>query len=84
MVRMISCPYFSLSPKRWMDLSYKFEHRSFVNPLKRHQDILVDGQRIASQKVKRSSPARFFDVEYALDASLIKGKEKITLHLRGR
>lgn len=27
--------------KRWLDLSYKFEHRSFVEPLKRHQDNLA-------------------------------------------
>ena len=32
--------YADTGDKRWLDLSYKFEHRSFVEPLKRHQDIL--------------------------------------------
>ncbi len=33
--------YADTGDKRWLDLSYKFEHRSFIEPLKRHQDILV-------------------------------------------
>jgi len=32
--------YADTGDQRWLDLSYKFEHRSFVEPLKRHQDIL--------------------------------------------
>ncbi|MFC2158331.1 beta-L-arabinofuranosidase domain-containing protein [Acidobacteriota bacterium] len=32
--------YADTGDKRWLDLSYKFEHRSFVLPLQRHQDIL--------------------------------------------
>ena len=32
--------YADTSDKRWLDLSYRFEHRSFIEPLKRHQDIL--------------------------------------------
>ncbi len=32
--------YADTGDKRWLDLSYKFEHRSLVEPLKRHQDIL--------------------------------------------
>ena len=32
--------YADTGDKRWLDLSYKFEHRSFIAPLKRHQDIL--------------------------------------------
>ena len=27
--------------ERWLDLSYKFEHRAFIEPLRRHQDILA-------------------------------------------
>ncbi len=33
--------YADTGNKRWLDLSYKFEHRSFIEPLKRHQDILA-------------------------------------------
>ncbi len=32
--------YADTGDKRWLDLSYRFEHRSFIEPLKRHQDIL--------------------------------------------
>jgi DUF1680 family protein len=32
--------YADTGDRRWLDLSYRFEHRSFVEPLKRHQDIL--------------------------------------------
>ena len=32
--------YADTGDERWLDLSYSFEHRSFVEPLKRHQDIL--------------------------------------------
>ena len=42
-------------------------------------DILVDGRRISHQEVTRSYPQRFFNVEYTIDASLIKGKEKVTV-----
>jgi len=42
-------------------------------------DILVDGQHLSHQEVIRSYPQRFFDVEYAIDASFIKGKEKVTV-----
>jgi DUF1680 family protein len=32
--------YADTGDKRWLDLSFKFEHRSFIESLKRHQDIL--------------------------------------------
>ena len=32
--------YADTGDARWLDLSYRFEHRSFIDPLKRHQDIL--------------------------------------------
>jgi len=124
--------YADTGDKRWLDLSYRFEHRSFIEPLKRHQDILegkhgntqvqgrpgrrggswfsfdmpvesespmalvvtyysgersvsssfdilVDGQAITHQEVTRSYPQRLFDVEYAIDPSLIKDKEKVNV-----
>ena len=32
--------YADTGDKRWLDLSYRFEHRAFTDPLKRHQDNL--------------------------------------------
>jgi DUF1680 family protein len=44
-------------------------------------DILVDGQRIASQTVERQLPGRLFDVEYVVPVALTRGKQKITVRL---
>lgn len=33
--------YADTGEQRWLDLSYKFEHRAFVDPLKRHRDVLA-------------------------------------------
>ena len=33
--------YADTGDERWLDLSYKFEHRAFIEPLQRHQDILA-------------------------------------------
>jgi len=32
--------YADTGDRRWLDFSYRFEHRSFIEPLQRHQDIL--------------------------------------------
>jgi DUF1680 family protein len=45
-------------------------------------DILVDGERIGHQEVARSSPPSFFDVEYAIDANIVKGKKKVTVRFQ--
>ncbi|MDH7501522.1 MAG: glycoside hydrolase family 127 protein [Verrucomicrobiota bacterium] len=42
-------------------------------------DILVDGRKIATQTLERRGPVKFFDVEYAIPADLVKGKEKVTV-----
>ena len=33
--------YADTGDSRWLDLSYKFEHESFIQPLARHQDNLA-------------------------------------------
>jgi DUF1680 family protein len=33
--------YTDTGDKRWLDMSYKFEQKSFIEPLQRHQDILA-------------------------------------------
>jgi hypothetical protein len=45
-------------------------------------DILIDGQRLASQEVTRSSPARFYDMEYPLAVDMVEGKEKVTVRFQ--
>lgn len=45
-------------------------------------EILVDGKRVGEQEITSSSPARFFDVEYAIDANMVKDKEKVTVRFQ--
>ena len=45
-------------------------------------DILVDGKLAAHQEVTRSSPARFYDVEYPINADLVESKEKVTVRFQ--
>ena len=42
-------------------------------------EIQVDGTRIAEQTVERRGPVQFFDVQYAVPAELVKGKQKVTV-----
>jgi len=49
---------------------------------KRTFDIQIDGQRIAEQTVERNGPPKFFDVEYALPAALVKDKQKVTVRFQ--
>jgi DUF1680 family protein len=45
-------------------------------------EILVNDERIAEQEIIRSSPARFFDIEYAISAKLVKGKKKVNVRFQ--
>lgn len=45
-------------------------------------DILADGTKIATQNLLNNQPGKFFDVAYALPASLTRGKEKITIRFQ--
>ena len=42
-------------------------------------DILIDGTKIAEQKLDPNHPAEFYDVEYPLPASLTQGKARLTV-----
>jgi hypothetical protein len=45
-------------------------------------EILVDGQQIADQKVERTDPGRFYDVQYPIPAALLEGKSKVTVRFQ--
>ncbi len=45
-------------------------------------EIIVDGHPTARQEVARSDPARFFDVEYPIDAKAIQDKKKVTVRFQ--
>jgi DUF1680 family protein len=47
-------------------------------------DILVDGQRIATQKLEATKPNEFFAVEYPIPGNLTAGKQKVTAGFQGQ
>jgi DUF1680 family protein len=46
-------------------------------------DILVDGRKIASQKLDNNRPGEFFDVVYGIPAELTKDKSSIVVRFAG-
>ncbi|MFC3215218.1 glycoside hydrolase family 127 protein [Novosphingobium panipatense] len=44
-------------------------------------DILLDGQKIATQRLAHEAPGTFFDVDYAIPESLTKGKSKVRIRV---
>lgn len=42
-------------------------------------DILVDGEKIATQKLAANKPGEFFDVGYLVPATLTAGKQRVTV-----
>jgi uncharacterized protein len=47
-------------------------------------DILVDGIKVATQSLQNDRPGEFFDVTYAIPASVTRGKNKITIRFQGQ
>jgi uncharacterized protein len=45
-------------------------------------EILVDGLRVAEQIIPRRGPMQFFDVEYAVPATAVKDKRKVTVRFQ--
>ncbi len=42
-------------------------------------EILVDGVRVGEQTIERRGPMRFFDVQYAVPAEVVRGKQHVTV-----
>lgn len=51
---------------------------------KRVFDILVDGEKIATQKLERNKPDEFFAVEYPIPAKLTTGKQQVTVKFQAQ
>jgi hypothetical protein len=50
----------------------------------RNFDILVDGTKIASQKLLHNQPGKFWDATYSIPVELTQGKQKITVKLQAQ
>jgi DUF1680 family protein len=48
----------------------------------REFDILVDGTRVATQKLDRDKPGEFFWVEYEIPAELTRGKQSVEVRFK--
>jgi hypothetical protein len=42
-------------------------------------DVVVDGRKLATQRLERNQPEKFFDETYRLPADLLKGKRTVTV-----
>jgi len=42
-------------------------------------DILIDGQKIASEDLNRYKDSRFYDISYSIPPDLLKGKQRVTI-----
>jgi len=49
--------------------------------IRRTFDILVDGEKIATQTLAGKKPGNFYQVEYKIPAKLTRGKNKVTVKL---
>jgi len=50
-------------------------------------DVLVDGTKVGEQTVERRSPekdVRFFDVEYAIPAEVLRDKQRVTIRFEAK
>jgi hypothetical protein len=47
-------------------------------------DILVDDQRIATERLNQNHPSRFFSVMYDIPRQLTEGKSKVTVKFKAR
>lgn len=50
----------------------------------RHFDIVVVGEIIGTQRLQKSNPGKFFDVEYGIPDVLVKDKSKVTVRLQAK
>ena len=48
----------------------------------RNFDILIDGKKITTQKLRANKPGDFFDGTYAIPPALTKGKTKVTVRFQ--
>ncbi len=49
----------------------------------RQFDVMIDGQKLATERLTASHPGAYFDQVYPLPVALTKGKQKVTLRVQG-
>lgn len=51
-------------------------------PRERRFEVLVDGTRVAEESLPGAGTSRFFDVDYPLPASLVAGRQRVTVRFQ--
>jgi hypothetical protein len=51
---------------------------------KRTFDILMDGQKIATETLNRNKPGQFFEKEYSVPQELTRGKQTVTVRFQAQ
>jgi len=49
----------------------------------RYFDVLVDGRKLATQRLTGAHPGKFFEEVYGLPPEVTRGKTKLTLRIQG-
>ena len=84
--------------RKWRDASGWFSYEVKVVPdqpatlrctywgsdINRDFEILVDGEKIASQTLNKNKPGEFYEEEYAVPQKLTQGKQRITVKFQAR
>jgi uncharacterized protein len=47
-------------------------------------DLLIDGEKLATQRLERNKPDQFFDEIYRLTAKMVQGKPKVTVRFQAQ
>jgi DUF1680 family protein len=68
------------SPDRPVELTCSY----WGSDVGRQFDILIDGHKIAAQKLEHNRPDAFFDETYAIPPDLTRGKERITVRFQAQ
>jgi len=71
--------WFSYELKVLPDRSVTLMCTYWGSDVRRTFDILVDGQKIATQTLNGKAPGRFYDVQYEIPAELTRDKHKVTV-----
>jgi uncharacterized protein len=45
-------------------------------------DVIVEGERIATQRLQANQPGRFFDVTYPIPVGITEGRERVTIRFQ--
>lgn len=76
--------WFSYEVKVIPDAAQELRVSYWGSDVGRTFDILVDGKKLATQKLQSNRPDRFYDETYPLPAERLRGKQRLTVRFEGQ